>query len=204
MRVVVAQSGAIVLAGLIASGPLAAQRPGDAPAPTRIIQFLPPASLPDRVERGSCGTASIAAGYRGDAFRCQAGNAVHDPCFSTARPGHVLCDVDPRNPSSGTLLALTAPLPAIETPSGAGARAWFFELGDGSTCRPLTGTRREIDNTLEVYSCRFGPSGDADAVLGDLDDSAAVWTIQKVLLNKKVEPQTVKSLMVAPVKTVWQ
>jgi hypothetical protein len=192
------------LAGLLARGPLAAQQPGDPPAPTSVVHFTPPATLPDRVERGSCATTSLAAGYRADAFRCRTGNAIHDPCFSTSFAGHVLCDVDPRNPASGRLVALSAPLPPVVAASGAGARAWFFELSDGSTCQPLTGDRREIDGTIEVYACRFGSSGEADAVLGDLDSSAAVWTIQKVLLNKKVEPQTVKSLMVAPVKTVWQ
>ena len=73
-----------------------------------------------------------------------------------------------------------------------------------AACPPLTGTRREIEGAIEVYGCRFGASGDADAVLGDVDSSGAVWTIQQVLLNKKVEPQTVKSLMVAAVRTVWQ
>lgn len=41
-------------------------------------------------------------------------------------------------------------------------------------------------------------------MLGDLDSSAPVWTIRKVLINKKAEPQTIKSLTIAAVKTVWQ
>ena len=56
----------------------------------------------------------------------------------------------------------------------------------------------------EIYSCKWVFPGEADGVLGELDSSTAVWTIQQVTLNKKVEPQTIKSLLTAPVKTVWR
>lgn len=194
----------MALACLLAASTVLAQHAGEAPAATRIVRFTPPTSRPERVTHGDCPAASIAAGFRADALQCTAGNTIYDPCFLTARAGHVLCDVDPRESSSGMLLA-TTPAPAARAGTPAPDHlAWFFELTDGSTCRPLTGTRREIDGTREIYGCRFGSSGDADAVLGDLDAGTAVWTIQKVLLNKKVEPQTIKSLMVVPVKTVWQ
>jgi hypothetical protein len=115
----------------------------------------------------------------------------------------VLCSPDPRDAATGVVLSLTAPLPRTDPPQPPGAQAWFVELTDGSTCQPITGMGREIEGMSEQYVCRFAAS-DADAVLGGLDASQPVWTIQKVLLNKKVEPQTIKAATIAPVKTVWQ
>ena len=57
----------------------------------------------------------------------------------------------------------------------------------------------------ELYTCRFAiAGGDIDAVLGDIDQRTPVWTIQKVQINKKIEPQTIKSSTSAVVKAAWQ
>ncbi len=170
---------------------------------THVVKYAPPATLPERSTPGQC-EASRAAGYRADAFRCAAAEATYDPCFATTKHGHVLCDVDPRKPASGTVVAATTPTVSGTERAGAGNRVWLFELTDGTLCRPLLDNRREIDGLTEIYSCKWVMVNEADAVLGELDSSAAVWTIQQVLLNKKVEPMTIKSLLAAPVKTVWQ
>ena len=129
---------------------------------------------------------------------------MHDPCFTTERSGQLLCDVDPRKPSSGILVLAATPAPPGNDPGGVGNRAWLFELTDGTLCRPLTDNRREVDGMTEIYSCNWVFPGEADAVLAELDSSTSVWTIQQVTLNKKGEPPTIKSLLTAPVKTVWQ
>lgn len=173
--------------------------------PTRIIHYTPPTALPERARTGSCSTSSVAS-YRTDAFACLVDKTAFDPCFTTTRQGHVLCGADPRLSSSGTLVAAALPpaAPSAATPAHARHHTWFFELADGSTCQPLSKPGQVFDGAVELYGCRFGSAGEADALLGDLDDSAPVWTIQKVLINKKVEPQTIKSLMIAAVKTVWE
>jgi len=173
-----------------------------APAATRVVRFVP-AALPEHGKPGEC-QASLAAAYRNDAFRCTADNASYDPCFATAKTGHLLCDVDPRQASSGTLVLSTTPSPPPTDTNGARNRAWLFELTDGTLCRPLLDNRREVDGVPEIYSCKWVFPGEADGVLGELDSSTAVWTIQQVTLNKKVEPPTIKSLLTAPVKAVWQ
>jgi hypothetical protein len=103
-------------------------------------------------------------------------------------------------------MLVRATMPDAPATDRAGGRthAWLFELADGTLCRPLLDDRREIDGLTEIYSCKWMMASEADAVLGELDASAPVWTIQQVLLNKKVEPMTIKSLLTAPVKTVWQ
>jgi hypothetical protein len=83
-------------------------------------------------------------------------------------------------------------------------RAWFFELTDGSTCRPLLRSGRVVEGETELYGCNYVAGGEADALLGDLDSAGPVWTVHKVMINKKTEPQTIKSLVVASVRTAWQ
>ena len=175
----------------------------DRQAPTNVVHYSPPATLPDHVGSGDC-QPSLAAGYRADAFRCTAADATYDPCFQTARHGQLLCDVDPRKASSGALVAAATPTRAAAATTDAGNRAWLFELTDGTICRPLLDNRREVDGLTELYTCKWVMASEADGVLGELNASGPVWTIQQVLLNKKVEPPTIKSLLTAAVKTVWQ
>jgi hypothetical protein len=196
--------GLAVACAIIAS-PLSAQVPS-LPEPTRVVRFTPPAQLPSRATNGTCATQSAVADNRSDAFSCTAGGMQYDPCFLTSHASQVLCDVDPRDPSSGMILNVTAALPATSDRSSHRTSAvWFFELADGSTCRPLLTPGRMVEGMTEVYTCRFAlANGDIDAVLGDVDQRAPVWTIQKVQINKKIEPQTIKSATSAVVRAAWQ
>ena len=174
------------------------------PQPTQVVRFSPPATLPERAQSGACQSPSQAAPHRDDAFRCTVDKTTFDPCFATPKTGQALCVVDPRKPSAATLVNFASLGSSRSGAPVAGTIAWFVELTDGSTCQPIVGAGREIEDLIEVYTCRFGPLGDADAVLGDLDASAPVWTIRKVLINKKAEPQTIKAVTIAAVKAVWQ
>lgn len=196
-----AVAGATVV--IASAGAAWQQRPLESQPPTRVIRYAPPAVSPADAADGACAPSSIAAAYRHDAVRCTTGGATYDPCFPTTRAGYVVCNVDPRRDGSGRLIRVAPTRPAADE-SGGPSRAWFVELADGSTCRPIAGLRREIEGETEVYACTFANPGEADAVLGDLDTSMAVWTIAKASLNKKVEPQTIKSVAVVAIKTAWQ
>ncbi len=186
----------------LATSHVRATQSGDQTA-TAVIRFAPPAALPDRAVEGKCRTPSTAAWFRADAWGCETGSSTYDPCFRTGPAGgQVWCVSDPRQPGSGTLL--NAGMLAVTHASSPPHRSWFFELTDGSTCRPLSAAGRVVEGEHELYTCKYGSAGEADAVLGDLDSSTPIWTIHKVLINKKAEPQTVKSLAIAPVRTVWQ
>jgi len=175
---------------------------GAAPAATTVIHFSPPSTLTDEPLTGFCRMPSTVAWFRADAWTCGVGSTSYDPCFQVAKQMTAWCVTDPRQPSRGTLIKLTTLL-SFQAASPE-HRAWFFELTDGSTCRPLPGRGRLIEGDRELYGCQYASGAEADAVLGDLDTSAAVWTIHKVLINKKTEPQTIKSLVIASVRTVWQ
>jgi hypothetical protein len=169
---------------------------------TAVIHFSVPANAASGVLKGSC-ESSRAAWFRSDAARCtSADGTVNDPCFRNGA-NHWFCVKDPRKTDSFQPLE-AGPAVASNAAQGAVHRAWFFELPDGTTCTPLAAPGREIERLTELYSCRWGTDGDADAVLGELDASQPVWTIRKVLINKKVDPQTIKSFTVVPVATVWE
>lgn len=190
---------------LVAAVGLVAWLPQDRnapPAPTRVVRFTPPKATSATTRPGACQYSLISD--RTDAYRCVAAETTYDPCFATDRAGAVLCNADPRDASSG--INVTAPLAASSVlgPHGDNLRAWFFELEDGSTCRPLiAGGGREVDGMVELYTCRFAPPG-SDAVLGEIDTQTPIWTIQQASLNKRMPPLSIKQLVSAVVKTAWQ
>jgi len=172
---------------------------------TVVVRFeLPPKAQWPHVDTPGACDASRAAWFRDDARRCTVGANVYDPCFVTPMAHQLLCNVDPRKTDRGTFVTIGAPIVSPIPARGLVHRAWLFELTDGSSCRPIAGAGREFDGFAELYSCQFGSDGQADAVLGELDSSQPQWTIRKVLINKKTEPQTIKSLSIAAVKAVWQ
>lgn len=189
----------IAAVGLLGFIPQSREAP---PAPTRVVRFTPPATTTGSARPGSCQHSLVSD--RTDAYRCVAVETTYDPCFATDRAGAILCNADPRDASSGVLV--TAPLAASSGlgPHGVNLSAWFFELEDGSTCRPLiTGGGREVDGMVELYTCRFAPPG-SDAVLGEIDTQTPIWTIQQASLNKRMPPLSIKQLVSAVVKTAWQ
>jgi hypothetical protein len=102
-------------------------------------------------ESGYCWTASIAS-QRSDAYRCMAGNSIHDPCFKLS-PSSVVCPTDPAA-NVGIAMSLTKPLPQPQPQSQ--TNAWRMELASGEMCNIGTGT------TLAGYP--FYCSGASDLV----------------------------------------
>lgn len=84
-------------------------------------------------QSGHCWTASIAS-QRSDAYRCMAGNAIHDPCF-TISPHEVACPTDVAD-NRGIALELTRPLP----PPTSTRNVWQMLLSSGARCNIGTGT----------------------------------------------------------------
>lgn len=84
-------------------------------------------------ESGRCWTSSIAS-QRTDAYRCMAGNSIHDPCFTLSSRA-VACPTDAAA-NRGIVIALTQPLPAVST----AANVWQMQLVSGARCNRGTGT----------------------------------------------------------------
>ncbi len=171
--------------------------------PTNIVQFAAPGELPTEQKVGNCWTSSLAEPYREDAWRCTAGNVIYDPCFETATPGIVYCQMNPTADASFTI-RLTKALPAITVAATPNASwSWFVKLADepGTICSPFTGTRPQVNGEAAHYGCRSEDKAQLVYIVGDLTVGKR-WTATKVTIDKAT--QEVISSTVVDVDTVWQ
>ncbi len=98
-----------------------------------VIATYHPTGLVGPTQGGSCWTTSIASN-RPDAFRCNAGNTIYDPCFRI-RASLVGCPTNAVS-SRGVYLTVTS-LPAN---GDHGNGAWAMELSNARYCTMITGT----------------------------------------------------------------
>jgi hypothetical protein len=150
------------------------------PAPTEVrvvVPFTPGglvASLTVAARAsGSCWTASLASASRPDAWRCMAGNSIHDPCFvGPAGADQVAACLQSPWSSRVTLLTLSGPLPGNAARPGnlLDGSPWALELASGERCTMLTGATWGVAGLRVNYGC----PGDV-SVVGDLDRSGPTW-----------------------------
>jgi hypothetical protein len=167
----------LALLALMAALPSAA-RAQSAPTEVRVIVPFTPGGLAAGLAvaaraPGSCWTASLASASRPDAWRCMAGNAIHDPCFvGFAGADQVAACLQSPWSSRVVLLTLSAP-PPREAPRPANLLAgapWALELASGERCTMFTGATWGVAGMRVNYGC----PGDV-SVVGELDRSAPTW-----------------------------
>jgi hypothetical protein len=148
---------------------------------TQIVQYEPqqPASSTP-IEQGSCWTNSIAAPFRGDAWRCTIGNSIEDPCFQIPGSASLLCGANPANlaATSSFVLQLTQALPQSQPVQGLqpNGQAWLVELQGGTRCTPFTGTLPfTATGDVASYGCAPGPLG-TDVDIFNINTSSSLWT----------------------------
>ncbi|MEZ4864940.1 MAG: hypothetical protein R3C14_26740 [Caldilineaceae bacterium] len=168
---------------------------------TQIITFTPP--LPDApTQDGSCWTNSLST-TRADAWRCMAGNAIYDPCFTLPEQANtVVCDANPANDQPGFPLHLTKPLPAPDIPAQAQAQAavngWLVLLADGALCNFATGATTGVNGERLNYLC-----DDGLGLLGDLQPDT-VWTANRVQIVVGSNGPELKSSEIVNIRKIWR
>jgi hypothetical protein len=124
---------------------------------------------------GSCFAESVADASRSDAWRCNAGNAIEDPCFANLM-GDGKTIACARSPWEGkiVLLTLDSPLPAAgrKTIPRESAMPWTLELANGDRCALFTGATAPVAGMRIHYGCPGGGQ-----VVGDPDKSHPVWRV---------------------------
>lgn len=158
-------------------------RPERAPeAATRVAIFLPfhvnglreGVAVSERAP-GRCFAGSLSTAGRPDAWRCNSGDRIYDPCFEgTQDERTVLLCVD--TPWSEHALLLTpthAPPRGEANPANlTGALPWAIELANGARCQLLSGATSVSAGLRVNYWC----DGET-AVIGDIDRQAPLWQV---------------------------
>ena len=166
---------------------------------TEVITFAPgpPSGEP---QEGKCWTGSIAV-WREDAWRCDVGNAIYDPCFSTDEG--VVCGANPNAATDSFLLLLTEPLPAPEVPQDTTGHAWQVELADGTVCEYATGATGGVGDERINYFCPSPDPGQAVVILGNLLEGS-VWLARRAVLTGDMPNLIVLESAEVPIRTVWR
>lgn len=125
---------------------------------------------------GSCFAGSAASPERPDAFRCTAGNAIHDPCFRNPMgdDGTLACATDPFT-AKVVVLMLTEDLPSSGVagdPDFGDVMPWALELENGGRCTMLTGATAPVAGMRINYGCTDGTH-----VVGPVDRTLPVWRV---------------------------
>ncbi len=181
---------------------------------TQIVQYTPstPATSTPVVQ-GSCWTNSLAAPFRGDAWRGMVGAGISDPCFQIPGQPKLLCGADPADPqaTSTFVLALTKPLPPPQPAEGIepAGYGWLLELQGGTRCSPFTGTMPvTADGESPSWGCAPGPLG-KDIMIFAVDTSSTPWTaevgtIAPAPANSISGMPVVAVTSSVPIATIWQ
>ena len=171
----------------------------------------PASSTP--IEKGSCWTNSIAAPFRGDAWRCTVQNSISDPCFQIPGSSNLLCGANPAKPdaTSSFVLQLTKALPKSQPVQGLqpSGQAWLVELKGGTLCTPFTGTLPfTATGDAASYGCAPGPLG-TEVDIFNVNSSSTVWTADIGTLvgadaNSTSGLPTISSSSTVPIAAAWE
>jgi hypothetical protein len=172
-------------------------------ASTQVIVYKPSIVQGIDKKEGTCWTNSIAAPSRLDAWRCNIGNEIEDPCFVYEKDKSLLCGVDPTKAKAGFLLMLTKPLPSQANLSRAADKAsgWLLQLADGSVCSPFQGTMPILRNSKKsaMYACND------NTVLFEQFKVGATWQAEKAnLVSAKEFGSNAESIRWVAITKIWQ
>jgi len=141
------------------------------PAPssaTLVIDYAP--QRPSGEARvGACWTNALSVPNR-QAWRCNVGSQVLDPCFPLADGQHVVCQPNPLTGAAGILVRLTERLPQPDAIISRGDAAWLVELEDRTICRLATGATGMVGDRRISYVCAATglKANENLVILGDL------------------------------------
>jgi hypothetical protein len=134
----------------------------------------PGLTVKERVN-GSCMAGSLADASRVDAWRCNAGNQMYDPCFenSFGERGLLACVQMPWT-NTVTMLRPISPLPTPESDKGDPGEflPWALELANGQRCVLLTGATGVVAGMRINYEC-----SDGFYVAGPIDRTLPLWRV---------------------------
>ena len=176
------------------------------PEATRVVHFQASPNASDKGRQGYCWTTSIAAPFRGDAWRCMEESQVFDPCFQNVDGTAAVCGMNPARAEPGFLLTLTKPLPTRDQlrqvpPTES---ALLLQLSDFTYCTRFTGTRPFVGRSIATFACNSNPPGANVVLLDAPEPRRRLWVVRRAVLVEKPSGWAAKSIDYVPVETAWK
>jgi len=186
-RRLVLASGVLIIAGIAAGGAVLATRRPEHPTTTtttKVVEYrpvdtkgVPLAGL--QVVDGGYASCEAGSDSVGNTYRCFAGNAIYDPCWTdNADPSTpaVLCQADPWDReatrltvSGGGLEPFLGPYPPdLDFP-------WGVQLSTGEQCIALLGAHDSYNGTVVDYACG---STQKHVLLRGVNQAEPQWTFK--------------------------
>lgn len=175
---------------------------------TRVITYRPGAGN-GRARSGYCWTESIAV-QRPGAWRCMAGNEIHDPCFTSPRLADaVICGANPAIGKPGFALRLTRPLPQPSPIGATRPSPWLLKLADGAVCQAFTGTLPFVNKLIVRYGCSDSKgcsNGDCPHLTGVLGNlvPGKLWIARKITYRVGRDGPALIKLEAVPIAEAWR
>lgn len=166
-------------------------------ATTQLVAFLP--ALPEEARSGSCNEHSRLLGLA-SAWRCTAGAEIFDPCLVGDDGETLVCNTAPATGGLGFRLTLDRPLPDVHATTEPLSPIWQLRLDDGQACTLLGALRLTLDEKAVTHVCT-----DAQLLLGAIDQSSSLWTVEKVsVVNDEEGEFVIESSTTVAILTAWQ
>lgn len=166
---------------------------------TEVVAYVP--ALPRETRNGVCNANSQVLSVSG-AWRCTVDNQEFDPCLVGEDGATLVCDANPSLNGAGFGVNLTKPLPEVANKAltQTVVALWEMRLDDSSTCTLVAGLNLTVEGKPVTYVC-----SDGEVLLGDIDRSGAIWSVDKALLaNDDQGNFTITERNQVGILTAWQ
>ncbi len=164
---------------------------------TVVFDYVP--SVPAERRAGYC-VANSRFVNLDDAWECVVDDEVVDPCFTASDGETVVCLPAPPVNAPGFALDLTRPLPAPEAGADIPSDVWLFRTREGNLCSVAGRVSVQVGDRRVTHVCT-----DGTAVLGGIDTSTAVWTVEKVdLVNSSQGVFSAENARTAEITAAWR
>ncbi|MBX3012744.1 MAG: WG repeat-containing protein [Caldilineaceae bacterium] len=153
-----------------------------ASAQTQVIDYLP--SVPELTRTGACTSNSELLDLP-TAWKCTTEDGdTYDPCLTAVDGETIVCAASPMEQEAGFQLSLTKPLPPVQVTATPPSPIWQLRTAAGDHCRVNRVNSLMIEDQPVTHVC-----ADGMVLLGEIDQTNALWTIERGVLMNSAEGQ---------------
>jgi hypothetical protein len=143
---------------------------------TTVTAYTP--NVPTETRSGFC-TAHSDLLALPTAWRCTVEEEGYDPCLVADDGASIVCGASPMDDAPGFAVALTEPLPDATITAQPPSPFWQVRTADHALCTVSRHVDLQVDDQPVTHVC-----DDGAVLLGEVDRSATLWTVEKgVLVN---------------------